>query len=555
VLKYFSANFPNSGSISFNTPFTAEFMEAVVTLNAPVEGGESGNETLHIAGTATIPTTFTRVLSAFGCTTCDDITVVAEAEVHRQITALDLVLSFDMSASMKKPESKILKTRDAAITLLDTLYGADNDTSPTYTVDGTPYNLLNVGFVPWNAEVNIRVQQTASSLASITPVTTSGVGSFTNPVTGVSQSVVYFAGNSSVPLLMDPRTPAQGGQLPGGWSGCVWARYLGDSNNGNDADLVRGAVTVGGKQWLGHEPEGNYDGEPRDGEWQGSEGPSNTRWVTRNDWDNKNCNNSYVNDAGSTNYDNANGSIKNTPAPYSATNTSRPEAVPNPKSAPSATYSGTFRFIDSTTSYSKPAIGDNPASYECPACLTRGIIPLTPDKALMTELLRGIQGDDPGGNTNTLQGLYWAWEVLMPGAPFDEAMPTVPFKRTRAIVLLTDGELFIGSSGDAYKGRFGYHEIAGTNTDPAHGQIEYRGSTVQNNLDNRLKVLADNIKDNGIRIYIVAFNIADQYDLNRLRSIASEPTSQFFFEAPSASDLEIVFKQIASSLTELRLSM
>ena len=64
------------------------------------------------------------------------------------------------------------------------------------------------------------------------------------------------------------------------------------------------------------------------------------------------------------------------------------------------------------------------------------------------------------------------------------------------------------ASGDAYKGRFGYHEIAGTNTDPAHGQINYRGSNVQNNLDNRLKVLADNIKNEGTATNVVALNIA-----------------------------------------------
>ena len=563
IKKYFAANFPSASAPVYDAPYTATFMGAEVTLNHPVDGGEAGNENLTLTAQATIPTTFTRVLGF------ETLTVDATSQVTRAISALDLVLSFDMSASMKSPPQKILSSRDAAIVLLDTLFGASNNTSPTYTVDGTTYNMLNVGFVPWNAEVNIRRQVTASTLSSITPVNTQNVGNFVNPVTGQTQSVVYYAGTSTtdplrVPLLMDPRDTSAGGQLPGGWTGCVYARYLGDANNGNDADLVKGPVTIGGAQWLGYEPEGNYDGEPRNGNWTNSEAGAGTRW-TSGSWNTKNCNNAYFADAGSNLYDNANGSVKSSPSPYSATNTSRPAAVPNPLGAPSSTYSGTFHFIDPTQSYAKPPIGGssgNPSnssgggsSWECTPCLTRGIIPLTPNKGTMKTLLQGITGNDPGGNTNTLQGLYWAWEVLMPGQPFDNAVPTVPFKRTRAIVLLTDGELFIGSDGDAYKGRFGYHEIAGTNTDPAHGQISYRGNMVQNNLDNRLKVMADNMKTDGIKIYIVAFNISNQYDLDRLRPVASEPTNEYFFEAPTASDLEGVFKQIAASLTNLRLSM
>lgn len=567
VKRFFRANFPTTNPVVFDTLMAStqaapNFMEADVTLNTPVQGGPQGKETLTLDATAEIPTTFMRVLGF------KTVTVTAEAQATRAIQALDLVLSFDMSASMKNPQDKILKSRDAALGLLDILFGTDNNTSPTFTVDGTTYNMLRVGFVPWNAEVNIRVQSTPTTLASITPVNPKDVGNKTNPVTGQSQTKVYYAGTSTtdlnrVPLLMDPRTPAQGGQLPGGWTGCVYARYLGDNDNTNDGDLEKGAVVKNGKDWFGYEPEASDDGEPRSNGWSSSEAPSGTRWASGT-WNTKNCNNAYFNDAGSNLFDNADGSVKSSPSPYSSTNTSRPAAVPNPKSNPSSTYSGTFTFIDPTTSYAKPAIGGsagNPSSsqgganYDCTACLTRGIIPLTPNKANMKTLLQGIVGTDPNGNTNTLQGLYWAWEVLMPGEPFDNDQPTVPFKRTRAIVLLTDGELFIGSSGDAYRGRFGYHEIAGTNTDPAHGQINLNGTMVQNNLDNRLKAMAKNIKDDGVEIYIVAFNIADQYDLDRLRPIASEPTSEYFYEAPTTADLAGVFNKIAAKLSTVRLSM
>jgi Flp pilus assembly protein TadG len=579
VKKFFGANFPSPTSPVFDTPYQASFMDAQVTLATPVQTGDQTSPGLKLSGTAVISTTFMRLLGF------QNVTVTAVAEAKRAVSALDLVLSFDMSASMGNPGTKETGARDAAITLLDTLYGANNNTSPQLTVDGVTYNLLNVGFVPWNAEVNVRVQQTATSLAPIpsAPVT-KNVGSFTNPVIGQSQSVIYYSdSNKSVPLLMDPRDTSAGGQLPGGWSGCVYARYLGgeistgnnaspnNDDNSNDADLVRGPVTVhdpndgNDYQWLGYEPEGKADGEPQSGTWTGSQGPSNTRWVTSSTWNAKTCNNEYFLDDGTTNLDNADGSIRSSPSPYTSTNTSRPAAIPNPKGAPSSSYSGTFHFIDPSKPYAVPAIGGNngnpsstsPSSYDCTPCLSRGIIPLTSNKGLVKTILQGIQGTDPTGNTNTLQGLYWAWEVLMPGEPFNQAVPAVPFPRTRAIVVLTDGELFIGAPGDAYKGHFGYHEIAGTNSDAHLGTITVGGATVQNNLDHRLYALANNIKAEGTKIYVVAFNIQNQFDITRLQPIASPPdqNGQYFFEAPTTADLQAVFAQIAASLSNLRLSM
>ena len=59
-------------------------------------------------------------------------------------------------------------------------------------------------------------------------VTTQTVTSYTNPVTGAtSQTTVWWSDLSQVPLLRDPRNTSAGGHLPGGWSGCVYARYVG----------------------------------------------------------------------------------------------------------------------------------------------------------------------------------------------------------------------------------------------------------------------------------------------------------------------------------------
>jgi len=456
---------------------------------------------LNLKAQATIPTTFMRVLGY------QSVTVSTTSQVTRAVSALDTVISMDFSGSMGSPATKITSARDAAITFVNDVFGT-NATAPQLTVDGTTYNLLNIGFVPWNSKTNVT---TLGATGTGVTVKSGPAGFTTNPVTGSAQTNLYWSDKSEVPLLVDPRN------LAGGWAGCVYARYLGDQYNddaalgSDDADTVRGQIQVGSggslRQWYGWEPMSSDDSEPQSGNWTTADGPSGTRWVNSSTWKVKQCNNAYFTDIGTSNYDNADGSIKTSPSPYSTTNSSRPLGVPNPLAALGSSYtsggttkkySGFLHFINPTTSYLLPDSTNNyysnPGTGDCTACLSKGIIPLTSTKATIVNELNTITGTDPTGNTNIEQGLYWAWEVLMPGVPFDEAVATVPFPRTRAIILLTDGEQ-VGGPGDAYKGRFGFDVGAGLNDNTGHGKVRVNGTLVQNNLDNRARQLATNIKN------------------------------------------------------------
>src|SRR5205807_1213184 len=66
---------------------------------------------------------------------------------------------------------------------------------------------------------------------------------------------LYTSSLSEVPLLLDPS------RIPGGWLGCVYARYNGDTNYDNDADLTLGATTVNGVSWPGWEPIAGNEGD------------------------------------------------------------------------------------------------------------------------------------------------------------------------------------------------------------------------------------------------------------------------------------------------------
>ncbi len=131
-----------------------------------------------------------RVLNAFGCTTCDDITIVAAGQAERTIRAVDTVISLDMSGSMDG-SAKIGNATDGLVDFLDVVF-AEQDDSPTLTVGGFTYNLVNVGFVPWNSKTNVTTQG-----QSFSSVTTQTVPSFTNPITGATgQTTVWKANNS-----------------------------------------------------------------------------------------------------------------------------------------------------------------------------------------------------------------------------------------------------------------------------------------------------------------------------------------------------------------------
>ena len=170
---------------------------------------------------------------------------------------------------------------------------------------------------------------------------------------------------------------------------------------------------------------------------------------------------------------------------------------------------------------------------ECGPCLSHGITPLQHNKATIDSAINALVS--PQGQTNIPQGLGWAWRVLMPGAPFTEALENPPYRRQQAIVLLTDGEN-VGGSGDGYKTVWGLNNAA------------------FDEMNARLIALANNIKAEGVIVYVVQFANDSEALKNVLKQVASGPGAPFYHLAPSAAELQTVFREVANHLTELRLS-
>jgi Mg-chelatase subunit ChlD len=225
IRMFFEANFP------------AGFMDASVA--GPSIVPDADGERIRVSASAVIPTTFLRVLGI------ETVRVSSETEVTRQMQMLDVVLAIDMSGSMTSSagggQTRIQAARTAAVELVEILFGADANK-----------DLLKIGVVPWNAKVRVMLNGVAYDADGTTPQT---VPSFTNPLTGASQSQVFYANNTPVPLLSAP---------PQNWRGCVYSRYLDNGIDTDDADDRYAEYTGVSGDWMAWEPVGP-EGEPVSG--------------------------------------------------------------------------------------------------------------------------------------------------------------------------------------------------------------------------------------------------------------------------------------------------
>ncbi|GAB6053824.1 hypothetical protein JCM17960_26440 [Magnetospira thiophila] len=224
INMFFKANFPDG------------YMNA--TVSGPVITVNEEVQKLTLSAAAVVPTSFMRLLGF------ETVTVEGFAEVTRQMQALDVVLAIDMSGSMGNYTggvTRITAARNAANDLIDILYG-----------NSSSKDLLNIGLVPWNGKVNVMRNGETFNAAS---TTTQAVSSFINPETGVSQSQVFLANNSPVPLLSAP---------PSNWKGCVFNRYLHDGLDDNDADVLDPPSILPNGEWEAWQPIGP-EGEPVSG--------------------------------------------------------------------------------------------------------------------------------------------------------------------------------------------------------------------------------------------------------------------------------------------------
>jgi Flp pilus assembly protein TadG len=150
------------------------------------------------------------------------------------------------------------------------------------------------------------------------------------------------------------------------------------------------------------------------------------------------------------------------------------------------------------------------------------VMPLTSNWDALTQRINTMT---PVGATNVTIGAAWGMATLSSGAPFTEAKPLTTPRLKKFMILLTDG--------DNTKNRF-----------------EGDGSSSNPNVDARTKLACANAQTAGIVVYTVRV-----MDGNRdlLKACASD--SGKYFEVTAAAQLSPIFKQIASEISAVRLTM
>ena len=133
----------------------------------------------------------------------------------------------------------------------------------------------------------------------------------------------------------------------------------------------------------------------------------------------------------------------------------------------------------------------------------------------------------PSGGTNQPIGMVWGWQTLKQTLPMSAPAEDPNFTYNKAIILLSDGL----NTMDRWYGT---------------------GSSYSVDVDNRQKLLCDNIKADGVTIYTIQVNTGGDPTSSVLSYCAS--SSSNFFMLTTANQVISTFNSIGTSLTKLRIA-
>lgn len=185
----------------------------------------------------------------------------------------------------------------------------------------------------------------------------------------------------------------------------------------------------------------------------------------------------------------------------------------------------------SRTDYTLTA-GSNPSN----GCIGTPVTPLTNVKSTITS---GINALVAAGMTHVNHGAVWGWRMISPrwrgywgGAmntnnlPLDYNAPLM----SKAVIIMTDGE----------------------NTSTTYSAYPSASGVTPAVMDTKLTRVCNSMKAQGVIVYTILFQQNSNNIKTLLRNCATTP--DYFFDSPSAQDLQTAFTTIADSLSNLRIS-
>jgi Mg-chelatase subunit ChlD len=200
--------------------------------------------------------------------------------------------------------------------------------------------------------------------------------------------------------------------------------------------------------------------------------------------------------------------------------------------------------------YTKPEYRYPRGSYLRVSSDTCSSIPrvrgLTEDKS---EILAAIASQTAlGAASGTLigEGVKWGRHVLTPEPPYEEGDDSDRMRKI--MILLTDGDTEDGGCGGAYSVYYTPNDYwtnawYGMGVTDAHCQD---GGP----LNAAMLEQAQLAKDAGVEIFTIRYGSSDAVDVSLMQQVASSKTgtNDHYFDAPSADDIEDIFRKIGKHL-------
>lgn len=549
IRMFFKANFPTG------------FMGATVD---PLSiSADANNENLTISATATLDTTFMRVVGR------DSMTVKAQTVVNRQTRGMELVLVMDNTGSMAS-NGKITAMKSAAADLVNILYN-NKETIPNFWV----------GLVPYVAVVNIGTNHAAWTNVSNPPTfnvasMTRSNNAGTNPQTAtvcVTTATDFFPLPSNAALsglivdVAGANQPEYNGRFliragtgasttgctinSGNWRRTFWYVISPTTNwyalspvNAMPATPATGTITIrrpppvytDGTSWKGcvearstPYEEDQAEALPGTAKWTQSYWPSTIKMKF---------------------YDSSKQVMSSGGYARSGDNSwSTPRHPSDPASAVDETYG-------SGNNAHGPNLGCGPP-----------ILPLQTSRTAALAAINTMQPWSRGGTMANV-GLAWGWRTLSPawrgtwGDPSPANLPLdydTPYM-DKVVVLLTDGvnEWY---DWDSHPPGCSGISTCGLPSDAdytAYGRLaEQRlgtsnNSTATSTVNSRMLQLCTAMKQKNIIMYTIVLQENTAATQQLFRDCASKPEYAFF--SPTAADLALIFKTIGNQLSNLRLA-
>lgn len=568
IQKYFEANFPD------------DYMDSVL-VDFAIEAGE-GNEQLTISATARIPTTFMRIVNI------DDMEVSARSVVRRSVRGLELALIMDNTGSMRS-SGKIQAMKAAATDLVNILYG-EKETINNFWVSLVPFvATVNVG----NQHVDWLVDDPSVPVTVDRRVLATG-GTPVGDMTRYRGLAAAFDGNAhqthrqgAYQRLRKRRDTAEIGKAWDSGDEKIIVGYRLTSSRNRGFVRIRERSKVKMDFWLEgsndyvnwarlHTKRVKYRKKKQKRKYRvdvtsgiAAAGPFRYHRVRIRD---KQQNTSHIYVSELELYIEAEVTV-----PFVWKGCVEARTSPRDESDdPPSEELFTAHYWASTLDDYDEEDGDNdwPEIDETNEAQNEGTGPnlgcgpaITSLTAEKTKVLAAIDEMQPWhrGGTHANLGLAWGWRTVSPrwqglwGGDTPNNLPMAydaPLMDKVAIVL-TDGTNVYYDWPGGLPGR----PLSGSFPDTdysAYGRLsEGRlGTTNQGaavvEINNRMSRLCENMKDEGIVIYAITFQLNDAATQNLMRNCATDPEK--YYNSPSNEELRATFVAIGNELTNLRIA-